>query len=139
MEPPRRPKAPACHRTLSACCSMPAQPERGDAGLARQRGPTGGHGGARPDRFPYYRRHYQGLPATITDPQLLPITTKAELMAHFNEWVTDPAVTLADVEAFVADPALIGHQLASQLHRGDHLRHRCVSAGCSWSTAPPWR
>ena len=63
---------------------------------------------------PYYRRHYQGLPATITDPQLLPITTKAELMAHFDEWVTDPAVTLADVEAFVADPALIGHQLAGR-------------------------
>ena len=72
---------------------------------------------------PYYRRHYQGLPATITDPQLLPITTKAELMAHFDEWVTDPAVTLADVEAFVADPALIGHQLAvpgrQHLHGGD--------------------
>ena len=32
-------------------------------------------------------------------------------MVHFDEWVTDPAVTLADVEAFVADPALIGHQL----------------------------
>lgn len=63
---------------------------------------------------PYCRRHYQGLPATITDPQLLPITTKAELMAHFDEWVTDPAVTLADVEAFVADPALIGHQLAGR-------------------------
>ena len=60
---------------------------------------------------PYYRRHYQGLPAHITDPQLLPATAKAELMVHFDEWVTDPAVTLADVEAFVADPALIGHQL----------------------------
>lgn len=63
---------------------------------------------------PYYRRHYQGLPTRITDPQLLPTTSKAELMAHFDEWVTDPAITLGDVETFVADPALIGHQLAGR-------------------------
>ncbi|MBB5748001.1 phenylacetate--CoA ligase family protein [Micrococcus sp. TA1] len=60
---------------------------------------------------PYYRRRYQGLPERITDPQVLPSTTKAELMAHFDEWVTDPALTLAGVQAFVADPALIGHRL----------------------------
>jgi hypothetical protein len=35
--------------------------------------------------------------------------TKAELMRHFDDWVTDPAVTKQQVEAFIADPALIGH------------------------------
>ncbi|SFV22831.1 phenylacetate--CoA ligase family protein [Micrococcus terreus] len=60
---------------------------------------------------PYYRRRYQGLPERITDPRVLPSTTKAALMAHFDEWVTDPALTLADVQAFVSDPALIGHRL----------------------------
>lgn len=60
---------------------------------------------------PYYRHHYQGLPTHITAPQLLPATSKAKLMAHFDEWVTDPAITLTEVQEFVADPTLIGHQL----------------------------
>lgn len=37
----------------------------------------------------------------------LPPVTKRELMASFDDWVTDTRVTLAGVEAFVADPALI--------------------------------
>jgi phenylacetate-coenzyme A ligase PaaK-like adenylate-forming protein len=35
--------------------------------------------------------------------------TKAELMRHFDDWVTDQAVTREQVEAFIADPSLIGH------------------------------
>nr|WP_012311483.1 coenzyme F390 synthetase-like protein [Arthrobacter sp. AK-1]ABR66951.1 coenzyme F390 synthetase-like protein [Arthrobacter sp. AK-1] len=57
---------------------------------------------------PYYRRHYQGLPARITDPGLLPVTTKAALMAQFDDWVTDPAVTLEETQSFVEDPSLVG-------------------------------
>lgn len=34
--------------------------------------------------------------------------TKPELMARFDEWVGDPAVTRADVERFVADPDRAG-------------------------------
>jgi phenylacetate-coenzyme A ligase PaaK-like adenylate-forming protein len=34
----------------------------------------------------------------------------AELMENFDEWVTDPDVTRTEVEAFVSDPALIGHE-----------------------------
>ncbi|TNB75690.1 phenylacetate--CoA ligase family protein [Arthrobacter sp. BB-1] len=59
-------------------------------------------------RSPYYRRLYHGLPARITDPGLLPVTTKAALMAHFDDWVTDPAVTLEETQSFVDDPSLVG-------------------------------
>lgn len=57
---------------------------------------------------PYYRQLYRDLPEQITDLQHLPPVTKPELMTHFNEWVTDPAVTRTGVEAFVADPARVG-------------------------------
>jgi len=59
---------------------------------------------------PYYREHYRNLPDRVTDPTLLPVTSKAELMPRFDDWVTDPDVTLAAVRAFVEDPALIGEK-----------------------------
>ena len=63
---------------------------------------------------PYYRRLYQGLPARITDPRLLPVTTKAGLMAHFNDWTTDPAVTLEETQSFVGDPSLVGEKFLNR-------------------------
>lgn len=57
---------------------------------------------------PYYRHLYRDLPEQITDVRHLPPVTKPELMAHFDDWVTDPAVTRTGVEAFVADPARVG-------------------------------
>lgn len=61
-------------------------------------------------RSPFYRRLYQHLPEHVTDPVLLPVTSKAELMRHFDEWVTDRAVTLSAARAFVEDPALVGEK-----------------------------
>ncbi|WP_439659410.1 phenylacetate--CoA ligase family protein [Lentzea sp. HUAS TT2] len=63
---------------------------------------------------PYYREHYRGLPDRITDPQLLPITSKAELMPRFDEWTTDPAVTHAAVQTFVQNPALVGEKFMNR-------------------------
>jgi phenylacetate-coenzyme A ligase PaaK-like adenylate-forming protein len=60
------------------------------------------------ERSPYYRRLYKGLPARVTDVRQLPVVTKPELMRNFDEWVTDPAVTKEEVEAFVADESLVG-------------------------------
>lgn len=57
---------------------------------------------------PYYRARYAGLPPGVADLQRLPPVTKPELMAHFDEWVTDPAVTRAGVERFVADESRAG-------------------------------
>ena len=58
----------------------------------------------------YYHALYRDLPEGPIDLAALPAVTKPDLMAHFDEWVTDPQVIRAGVEAFVADPATIGEQ-----------------------------
>ncbi|MGW5688872.1 phenylacetate--CoA ligase family protein [Nonomuraea sp. NPDC003754] len=57
---------------------------------------------------PYYRDLYRGLPSGLDDPARLPVTGKAALMAHYDQWATDREVTLERARAFVADPALVG-------------------------------
>ncbi|MCC3650616.1 phenylacetate--CoA ligase family protein [Streptomyces sp. S07_1.15] len=57
---------------------------------------------------PYYAGLYRDLPAQVQDPALLPVTDKQTLMAHFNDWVTDPEATIDRVRAFVDDPERIG-------------------------------
>ncbi|MEV6226510.1 phenylacetate--CoA ligase family protein [Saccharopolyspora shandongensis] len=57
---------------------------------------------------PYYRELYRDLPDKVDDPALLPVTDKKTLMGHFDDWVTDRQVTRERVEAFVADPDLVG-------------------------------
>ena len=52
---------------------------------------------------PLYRQLYKHLPNLISDIEELPAVTKPELMADFDDWVTDPAVTRNNVEAFIAD------------------------------------
>jgi phenylacetate-coenzyme A ligase PaaK-like adenylate-forming protein len=59
---------------------------------------------------PYYRDLYKQLPAHISDPRVLPVVMKPQLMAHFDRWVTDPSVTRAGVESFVMDPLTIGQR-----------------------------
>lgn len=56
----------------------------------------------------YYRRRLD--PAARSAPSLarFPIVRKGELMAEFDDWVTDPAVTLPAALAYMADPARIG-------------------------------
>lgn len=56
----------------------------------------------------YYAVKYRELPTCIENVHQLPPVTKPDLMAHFEDWVTDPAIKLADVEAFVADKSRIG-------------------------------
>ena len=57
----------------------------------------------------YYAEAYRDVPEPCSDVRQLPVVTKVELMRHFDDWVTDPAVIKHQVEAFLADPALIGH------------------------------
>lgn len=60
-------------------------------------------------RSRFYAERCAGLPS---DPALdaLPIVTKPEAMARFDDWVTDPGVTLAEVRRFIADPARVGER-----------------------------
>jgi phenylacetate-CoA ligase len=59
---------------------------------------------------PYYRELYQDVPERVDDPTLLPVTSKKDLMDHFDDVVTDREVTLEKVRAFVDDPDLIGER-----------------------------
>ena len=55
-----------------------------------------------------YARLYRDLPEVIHSPDQLPIVSKAELMPQLEDWVTDPNIRRADLEAFVADPQHVG-------------------------------
>jgi phenylacetate-coenzyme A ligase PaaK-like adenylate-forming protein len=57
----------------------------------------------------YFADRYREVPEPCTDIRQLPVVTKAEMIRHFEAWVTDPAVTQQGVTAFIADPSLIGH------------------------------
>jgi len=59
-------------------------------------------------RSAFYRELYAKVPASgwsLTD---LPPTSKRDLMAAFDGWVTDPGITRAGLEAFIADPSRVG-------------------------------
>lgn len=55
----------------------------------------------------FYARRFKHLPvdAALTEH---PSVSRAELMVHFDDWVTDPAIRFADVNAFIADPNRCG-------------------------------
>jgi phenylacetate-CoA ligase len=57
----------------------------------------------------YLAGRYRSVPELLVDVRQLPMVTKAEMMRHFDEWVTDRCVKREQVEAFIADPGLIGH------------------------------
>jgi phenylacetate-coenzyme A ligase PaaK-like adenylate-forming protein len=57
------------------------------------------------DHSPFYARRLAGLDLDRCRPADVEPLTKAELMAHFDEVVTDRQVTRAGVERFIADPA----------------------------------
>ncbi len=57
---------------------------------------------------PFYQRHYAHVATDAVDLQEFPPVTKAELMANFDDWTTDRAITLANATAFLADKTLVG-------------------------------
>ena len=59
-------------------------------------------------RSPFYRRLYESLPDDISDIGSLPPVSKTDLMASFDDWVTDREVTLDSVSLFVNDKGRIG-------------------------------
>ena len=75
---------------------------------------------------PFYRRALHGLP---NRPALheLPVVTKRELMANFDDWATDRRIERNAVEAFLADRS----------HIGDDFLARYVVWKSSGSTGEP--
>jgi phenylacetate-coenzyme A ligase PaaK-like adenylate-forming protein len=70
---------------------------------------------------PYYRRLYRDVPETVTDLAAnlgeLPPVGKRELMENFDDWVTDPDITLAGLKKdLLGDASDIGG-----LYRGQYL------------------
>ncbi|MGY3318104.1 hypothetical protein [Arthrobacter sp. TE12232] len=70
---------------------------------------------------PFYRRLYRDVPETLTDLVTnlgeLPPVGKRELMENFDDWVTDPHITLAGLKAdLLDDPSRVGG-----FYRGHYL------------------
>ncbi|WP_072390095.1 phenylacetate--CoA ligase family protein [Hyphomicrobium sp. CS1GBMeth3] len=57
---------------------------------------------------PYYRRRLSGIDITRCAIENLPILTKAEMMEHYDELVTDPRLKKAELSAFVDDLSNLG-------------------------------
>lgn len=57
---------------------------------------------------PLYRERLHGQTSSTVILSTLPRVSKCELMARFDEWVTDPQLKLAELRAFTADPCRIG-------------------------------
>ena len=80
----------------------------GEAVLRRQRSRLSATIGFAKRHCAFYRKRYGRIPREVPDILSLPPVTKQELMENFSDWVTDPAVTSEEVEAFVSDPDRIG-------------------------------
>ena len=78
-------------------------------------------------RSPFYRDAWRSLPSRIPALSALPVVTKRELMARFDDWVTDRGVDRRGVEAFLADRS----------HIGDRYLDRYVIWKSSGSTGEP--
>lgn len=66
---------------------------------------------------PFYRHRYRDVPSRFGDITELPALDKPTLMANFDDWVTDPEVTLASLKAdFLNHPECVG-----QLYLGRYL------------------
>lgn len=55
----------------------------------------------------FYAKRFRHLAADAPLAEY-PSVSRNELMAHFDDWVTDPAIRFADVKTFIADPSRCG-------------------------------
>lgn len=61
-------------------------------------------------RSPFFRSLLRQLPDAIDDWGSVPPTRKSDLMANFDDWVTDPRLRLDRLEReFLSKPELVGH------------------------------
>ncbi|MEI8200972.1 MAG: AMP-binding protein [Eubacteriales bacterium] len=62
------------------------------------------------ENSPFYKELYKGL-GENPDLASLPVTTKSILMASFDDWVTEPGISLEKVNDFLHDKDNIGRKL----------------------------
>jgi phenylacetate-CoA ligase len=84
------------------------------AGLRQQRLGTLLHKARQGSAF--YRERMLGLPEGAGALPFIKPVSRHELMAHFDQWVTDPRLRLAELQAFTAQAGLIG-----QPYLGEYL------------------
>ncbi|MBX0298270.1 phenylacetate--CoA ligase family protein [Haloarcula nitratireducens] len=58
----------------------------------------------------FYKRYYADVPEGSTDLTQYPPVTKPILLEHFDDVVTDTAITKAEIDVFVADETKIGER-----------------------------
>ena len=56
----------------------------------------------------FYREQMSGMSPETTPLTDLPVVSRNELMARFDDWVTDPQLKLAELRAFTLDSRRIG-------------------------------
>ncbi len=96
---------------LSLCLDTRRARKQGPTALAqRQRARLADIVGFARANSPCYRALYQNLPEQVEDTALLPVTNKQELMAHFDDWVTDREVTIEKARPFVENRDLFGKE-----------------------------
>jgi phenylacetate-coenzyme A ligase PaaK-like adenylate-forming protein len=61
-------------------------------------------------RSRFYREALGGLSERDITPGMLPVTTKRQLMARFDDWVTDPKITRTGIETFLDSRENIGRR-----------------------------
>jgi phenylacetate-coenzyme A ligase PaaK-like adenylate-forming protein len=61
-------------------------------------------------RAPFYRDAWRGVPVRESSLASLPVVHKRDLMARFDDWVTDRRVTRQRIDAFLQDRTHIGEQ-----------------------------
>ena len=66
---------------------------------------------------PFYRHRYRHVPAQVEEVSELPVLDKQTLMSCFDDWVTDPDVTLEDLR----DNFLARDECVGQLYLGRYL------------------
>ena len=103
-------------RGLGAAAIAAAQRQRYDALVAHAR-----------LHSPFYRKRWRHLPAGVPALADLPVVTKQELMAAFDDWCTDRAIDARDVARF----------LGTRAHIGERYRGRYVVWTSSGTTGTP--
>jgi phenylacetate-coenzyme A ligase PaaK-like adenylate-forming protein len=60
------------------------------------------------ERSAFYRELYRGIDLATCKLADLPVVTKPQMMAHYDEFVTDPALTRVELRAWLADKSNLG-------------------------------